>query len=295
MKNILILGSTGFIGKNLKEYFEQQKKYTILSPTHTELDLLNEQAVDTYLSKNEIDVIFHCAIFSPSSENEEQEVIEKDLQMFLNLEKNKDKFQKMFYLGSGAEYDKTGNIVTAKETDIGRSVPKSKYGMAKYVIGKIIESSPNIYNFRIWGMFGKYEDWWTTFISNCCCKAVKNYPISIRRDTYFDYLWIDDFCKIADWAIEHEFTYHTYNVGSSRRIRLSELAEMVKKVSGKTIDIIICEDELGREYTADSSRLREEYGEEYATPLEIAIEQLYLWYESNQELVDMQTLIYGKE
>lgn len=295
MKSILILGATGFVGKNLKEYFYKKKKYLILTPTHSELDLLKEQSVKAYLEKNKIDVIFHCAIFSPKSEQEEQDVIKKDLEMFLNLEKNKDKFQKMFYLGSGAEYDKTRDIVNAKEEDIGSNIPKSNYGLAKYIIGKIIENSSNIYNLRIWGMFGKYEDWWTTFISNCCCKAIKNYPISIRKDTLFDYLWIDDFCKIADWAVEHEFKYHTYNVGSNRKIRLSELAELVRKICNKNIEIIICNEGMGNEYTADSTRLLEEYGKDYVTPIETAVQQLYCWYERNQEIIDMRTLIYGEE
>lgn len=293
MKTILVIGSSGFIGKNLKEYFERQGKYRLLCPLHQDLDLLNEHMVDIYLKEHRVDVIFHCAIFSPKSEHEESEAIEKDLQMFFNLEKNKEKYQKMFYFGSGAEYDKTDHIRQAKEEDVGKRIPKSKYGLAKYVIGKLIEASPNIYNFRIWGLFGKYEDWRTTFISNCCCKAIKNYPLSIRQDTYFDYLWIDDFCRIADWAIEHDFRYHAYNAGSNRRVLLSEIAEIVRRISGKDLGIIICNKGLGNEYTADSTRLWREYGEEKITELEKSIRSLYAWYEQHQDSISMQELIYG--
>ena len=103
MKTILILGSTGFIGRNLKEWFEKKKQYTVLCPNRKELDLLDENMADSFLAAHKIDVVFNCAIFSPKSEMEELEVIEKDLRMFLNLEKNKDKFGKMFYFGSGAD------------------------------------------------------------------------------------------------------------------------------------------------------------------------------------------------
>ncbi len=293
MKTILILGSTGFIGRNLKEWFEKKKQYTVLCPNRKELDLLDENMADSFLAAHKIDVVFNCAIFSPKSEMEELEVIEKDLRMFLNLEKNKDKFGKMFYFGSGAEYDKTKPIVQVKETDIGKSIPKSRYGMVKYVIGQMIDGSDNIYNIRIWGLFGKYEDWWTTFISNCCCKAIKDYPISIRKDTYFDYLWIEDFCRIAEWAVGHEFESHTYHAGSGRRILLSEIAKIVRDVSGRELDIVICNEGLGNEYTADSSRLMKEYGKDYVTPMETAIRELYTWYETHPEIISMQKLIYG--
>lgn len=293
MKTILIVGSTGFTGKNLKEWFKKKKQYVVLCPNRMELDLLNEKMVDSFLESHKIDIIFHCGIFSPKSEWEEMEEIEKDLRMFLHFEKNQDKFGKMFYLGSGAEYDKNQPIIKAKETDIGKKIPKNKYGMAKYVIGRMIEESKNIYNLRIFGLFGKYEDWWTTFISNCCCKAIKNYPISIRKDVYFDYLWIEDFCRIAEWAVEHDFLYHTYNVGSSRRIRLSEIAEIVRNISGKNLAIIICNEGLGNEYTADSNRMVEEYGKIYDTPIETAIRELYTWYETHPEIISMQKLIYG--
>lgn len=289
---ILILGSGGFIGRNLKEFFSIHTKYEIKTPSHNELDLLNEWSVREYLEQNPIDVVFHCAVYGAKTVLEEQYVLEYNLKIFYNLEKCHKLYGKMFYMGSGAEYDKRFDICDVREQDIGKSLPDSPYGLAKYVIGKQIEHSENIYNFRIWGMFGKYEDWQTTFISGCCCKAVKDYPLSIRQDAFFDYMWIDDFCKIAEWAVEHEFKYHTYNMGSGSKVRLSRLAELVLKASGKKLDVIICKEGLGKEYTADSSRFIEEYGMNYNTPIETAITELYRWYETHQEKINMLELIY---
>lgn len=291
-KTVLILGSGGFIGRNLKEHFLKNGKYKVKAPSHKELDLLDEHAVREYMEQNAVSVVFHCAVYSAKTAMEEQNILGSDLRLFYNLEKCHALYDKMIYFGSGAEYDKRFDICKVTEKDIGKSIPVSHYGLAKYTIGRQIEHSENIFNFRLWGMFGRYEDWRTTFISGCCCKAIKNYPLSIRQDAYFDYMWIDDFCKIAEWAVEHDFTYHTYNIGSGRKIKLSELAEMVLRVSGKQLDIVICREGFGREYTADSSRLLEEYGRAYTTPMEQAIAELYKWYESNQEKIDLLELIY---
>lgn len=292
LKKILILGSGGFIGRNLKEYFLRSDKYDVKAPSHQELDLLDECAVREYLEQNSINVVFHCAVFGAKTVLEEQYVLENNLRLFYNLEKCHSLYDKMIYFGSGAEYDKRFDICGVTEEDIGKSIPNSLYGLAKYVIGQQIEHSENIYNFRIFGMFGKYEDWQTTFISGCCCKAVKNYPLSIRQDTIFDYMWVDDFCKIAEWSIEHNFKYHTYNLGSGKKIKLSQLAEIVLTVSKKDLKTIICREGLGKEYTADNSRLLKEYGMDYNTPIEEAIEKLYCWYDENQEIIDMLELIY---
>ena len=43
-KTIFITGAKGFIGRNLTE--KLNKKYNLLTPSHKELDLLNEKNVD---------------------------------------------------------------------------------------------------------------------------------------------------------------------------------------------------------------------------------------------------------
>ena len=58
-KNILLTGSGGFIGSNIKKNFKD--KYQLLTPRSFELDLCNKKAVYNYFQNNNIYFVIHCA------------------------------------------------------------------------------------------------------------------------------------------------------------------------------------------------------------------------------------------
>lgn len=57
---ILLTGSSGMVGRNVLES-PRSKSYELLTPSHKELDLLNRDAVTTYLEKNRPDLVIHAA------------------------------------------------------------------------------------------------------------------------------------------------------------------------------------------------------------------------------------------
>lgn len=57
---IFITGGSGLVGRNLLEY-SGASQYEILAPSSIQLNLLNEDAVNTFLRKNMPDMIIHCA------------------------------------------------------------------------------------------------------------------------------------------------------------------------------------------------------------------------------------------
>lgn len=328
MLNILILGGNGFIGKNLKEYFATQDDLQVWAPGRTELNCLSEEAVEDYLRAHHFDIVIHGAIFVPHTEEEKGygKILENDLRMFYNFQKYSGLYGKMFYFGSGAEYDKRTDIVSVKEygkaqdkdaaedygnlsghcrtgakntqTESGKvhRIPDTEYGFAKYIIHQQILRSENIYNFRVFGLFGKYENWRTTFISGACCKAIKGLPITIRKNVYFDYLYIDDFCRIFDRMMRRELKYHEYNICSGNKYDLAGLAKTVAGISeqrtGKRPEIFICQEGLAPEYTASNERLLEEIGGYEFLPMEQAVRQLYQWYEQHSDSIEMYPLLY---
>lgn len=287
MKRVLLTGGSGFIGRNLVEKLSE--RYAVFAPSHQELELLNSDALDRYVADNRIDVIVHAAIHVPMFHGAERELY-NDLQMFLNLEKVARRVEKLLYFGSGAEFDKRFDIRMVREGELGRTIPATEYGLAKYTMNTIARRSENIYNLRLFGIFGKYELWQIKFLSNLCCKAVFGLPLTVRQDCRFDFLFIEDLPEIVSWFIEHTPQRHDYNVCHGREYRLLELAELVRRVSGKDLPVQLLDPSRNLDYSASNQRLREEMTALSITPMERALEQLYSYYDTHREVVDLDIL-----
>lgn len=288
MKRILITGAgpRSFVGRNLKEALAEQCE--IFAPPHSELELLDYDALEKYVQENRIEAIIHAAIHVERF-NGQGNVFYNDMLMFMNIEKISRQVEKVLYFGSGAEFDKRYDITMAREEELGKTIPASEYGLAKYTMNALARRSDNIYNLRLFGIFGKYELWDVKFLSNLCCKAVFDLPLTIRKECAFDFLYIEDLPQIVAWFLQHTPKYHDYNVCYGKPYTLTQLAGMVKEISGKELAINLLAPEKNLDYTANNSRLRTETGFT-PTPMHKAIQELYRYYQNNKSGIDQAVL-----
>jgi len=278
-KTIFITGANGFIGKNLVENFFN--KYHLLIPGRKDLDLLDEKAVDDFFKKNKIDIVINCAVIGGSRKEEHVDSsLSDNLRIFLNLLKNKDKYRKMIHFGSGAEYDKSKPIIKVKETDLGRRIPKDEYGFFKYICSKYIDKEKNIVCIRIFGLFGKYEDYRYRFISNAIVNNLKGLPITMNQNVFFDYTYINDFIKIVDYFINHNVKQKFYNIGTGNKIDILTIAKKINKISDKQSKVMLKNKGLNSEYTCDNRRLINELKQFKFTSFDQSLEELYKWYKT---------------
>lgn len=290
---ILLTGGNGFIGKNILQSTLAQK-YTIIAPSSKELDCRDQTSMDDFFNKNQVDIVIHSAV-KPGHRNAKDlnDLLKSNTMMFFNLERHSDKYEKMLVIGSGAIYDNRNYLPKMKESDYHNNIPIDDHGYCKYVCEKVIEKSKNIYDLRVFGIFGKYEDYSIRFISNAICKAIFDLPITIKQDRRFDYIDVDDFVNILDFFIENTPKYHSYNITPDHSILLSELANIVLSVSQKQLPIKIAEQGLGLEYSGDNSRLNEEL-KKRLTPIETSVKRLYNWYNNNRKTIDYNKLLMDK-
>ena len=69
MNKILITGASGFVGGRVTEALKNS--YVLLTPSHQELDITSEEAVEQYIQTNQPDVILHLAAISNTGYCEE--------------------------------------------------------------------------------------------------------------------------------------------------------------------------------------------------------------------------------
>lgn len=285
---IFLTGGSGFIGRNIVEAFS--KKCQLISPTHKQLELLEEDKVKNLLKKNNPDIVIHLADYGGRQGLAKFDILSHNLRVFFNLINNKDYFKKMIFVGSGSEFGKQRPIKKVEETDFGNRIPEDDFGFYKFIAAKYIEKSDNIINLRVFGIYGKYEDWHYRFISNSICKALYNKPITIGQNVYFDYVYIDDFIRILDYFINNKPKYNTYNIGTGKRVDLKSIAKMINRVLGKDLPINVKEKGLNNEYTCSNSRLLKELGGFKFTRMEDAIKELCIWYKENLGNIEKRSL-----
>ncbi len=291
--NILITGADGFVGKNLKEYLENNKENIIFSPTLEELDLTDSDSAKNYFNNNNIEYVIHSATTESKNKIYPKDVCEKNLKMFCNILKYKDKDTYLINLGSGSEYSRPNWIPQMKEEYFDKYIPQDGHSYSKYLISKIINLSKDktLINLRIFGIFGKFEDYTNKYISNCIAKNLIGLPIKINQNVIYDYLYIKDFCKIVEHFIKNKPVNNTMNVtptDSIDLISINDYIQLTLKIKPK-IDII--KEGYGREYTGDNTILLKNLRNYKFTPIKESIDELISYYKENMGLIDRDKLL----
>jgi dTDP-4-dehydrorhamnose reductase len=249
---ILVIGSNSFLAKEIKDYFHDRNFFYV---DRKNINLENKQSVDSFFYNNYYDIVINtCTVGGKRGIVDNFDVLNSNLSMFNNLLNNRKNFNKLFLFCSGAAFDRTLNICDVKEDQIFYSNPKDYYGLSKNIIAREALKNENIYIFRIFGCFGKYE-LETRFIKNSLNRLKNNQDILIEKDKYMDYISSIDLCKILDYYIKNDNLEKDINVTYSEKIKLSEIGRKIINFKKSSQNVIIQARELDFSYTGSNSRL----------------------------------------
>lgn len=260
MIKVLFTGGSGLVGRNVLPTL--RKKYNVYAPTRQELNLLDTESVERYVKEGNFDIIIHSANPNPvkNSLDKNGTMTENSLRCFMNFYRVRNYCKRLYFVGSGAELDKSKDMCQISEDEFDRSIPKDEYGFAKYIMSHLALCSENVYNLRLFACYGP-GDWESKFITHCIRSVLSNKDITIRQNCVFDYIQVYDLANIFSYFIENEPKYHDYNIASGTRYTLVEIAEKVLKQMNSDKKIIILNEGMNKEYTPDISRLLNEIGD----------------------------------
>ena len=164
-----VLGSTGFIGRNLV------KDLDATPVSRRDLDLTDRAAVDYFFENNKFEVVINCSVYGGIyREHDDEKVFKNNVLMFENVARHAEKFNRLVWFSSGAAL----------------CAPETPYGRAKKECERLARAIPNCQVFRIYGCYGSDEPS-TRFISSCLSGQVK-----IHENKYFDFFWVGDIHKV---------------------------------------------------------------------------------------------------
>jgi UDP-glucose 4-epimerase len=284
---VWITGGNGFVGRNLAAWLG--RRHDVLAPRREEVDLLDTAAVERYAQAHHFDVVIHAASEGVGGPAVSDRVFTNNCRMYFNLERCAPGFGRMLFLSSGAVYGREHWQPRMPEEYFGGHIPADEYGFSKYVCARAAAAVGNVYELRLFGLFGPHENWRTRFVSNTCCRALWNMPVLIRRNLAFDYLDIDSLSAIVERFLHCDPAHRQYNICRGSASKLRSIAEGIAAVSGKPISISV-EHEDPLEYSGDNSRLLAELGGWRPPQIRESLERIYRWYEQRCGDIDPQQL-----
>ena len=255
--NIWITSRKSFLGGALNNHFP---KINVYATGREDVDLLSESQVGAFIDDNDIDVIFHTAIEGGKKDRlETPKTFCNNVRMFENLAKYRKEYKFMINFGSGAESDRTKDIMKRAEEFFldGSAMPCDFYGFSKYVIAnRICGIDANIINFRIFNIFGETEDS-DRMIRNNIIQNLNGKPFKVYQERVMDFFSVYDLFKVLEYYMENfskKDLYKDLNLCYSNKKSLTDVCEEIKKV-GKKTNIVLDSPGNAPSYCGSSNRL----------------------------------------
>lgn len=235
MLNILLLGSTGFVGKNIHKTLSQKfSVYTTQRKTSEDNDTLYFDITKENTWQNLLTVDFDIVINSigygvVKSENDTNKLFQINYVLPMQLrEYLSNRNPNLFWIQIGTAFEYS--LTNTKITEDSQTNPMTLYGISKLMFSNYLTKSVNnnFLLFRPFAMFGQYEEK-SKIIPALINAQRNNEAISLSTGQQErDYFFVEDFTNLILKVLEgniHELSGSCINVGSGIPQKLTVIAE----------------------------------------------------------------------
>ncbi len=231
MGKVVLLGSSGFIGKNIFEYFSNAEM-PIVAFNSNECNLLDYNEVEHVLGiLDEDDTLIMSSSITRLQENTINSM-NKNILMVQNIIKklDKQKIKHFIFLSSIDVYGIAHNKQQITETTLLN--PNDYYATSKVVSEYLLRTFCEVKNIklsilRLSGVYGKHD-----YINSTIAKIIKNIIVhksanivgdgSLQRD----YLFVDDLVNIIECIVKNELAT-TMNLATGKSISIKKLIQNI--------------------------------------------------------------------
>lgn len=304
MRN-LILGSSGFLGRNLvKELIKSDCALRLFDikinkdnsyQNHDIECIQGEFNLNCNFDKltEGIDTVYHLISTTiPSSKIKYDVEIEQNVICTIKLLDScvKNKVKKVVFISSGGTVYGKSNGVPFREDDT--TNPICSYGIQKITIEKYLQLYYHMYglDYRIVRLANPYGPGQNPngilgAVTTFTYKLIKDEPITIYGDgnVIRDYIYINDAISDIIDITKYEGEYKLFNIGSGKGYSLNEIVRTIEEVVGKKFSIT-CKEARNVDVpynVLDISRLKTVLPEKHTTSLSEGVGLLSKYFISN--------------
>lgn len=229
IKKVLLIGGSGFLGMHLSRDLEANKKFTVLCPTHRELDVLKEIEVNRWVEKCDLVINLSGQITHPLSVCAKQNSVG-----IQNLVKACKKYKKkLIQVSSVLVY---GSTTTASE--ISDLNPESPYAACKAVAEFLVQNNLEQEQYliiRLANLYGSGQKkglFWDLIrtIKSGRNLIIKDNDGTLRRN----FLHVEDAARLISDLMSVEAS-GIINLVSSEYYSILELVKLLEQILGKKI------------------------------------------------------------
>lgn len=254
-EKILITGASGFVGSRVTEYL--QDKYTLLTPSHAELDITSAEAIERYIQIHRPEVILHLAAISNTGYCEEHpdESLIVNVISVENIARSAAKHNaKLIFFSSDQIYN--GNLELGLLCEDIPTAPENNYGRHKKLAEELaLNICPDCVALRATWMYDLERPGMKThgnFVINMQKAADTGTPIRLATREYRGITWIDEVVRNIPYTFD--LPGGVYNFGAENLMNTYETGiEYAKLLTDNPEDIIIADTERFQEHIRNIS------------------------------------------
>ena len=238
MTNILITGSTGFIGKHLVDYLSLNKNYNLICISSKDGNICN---IETWNKLPKVEVIVHLAAstYIPDSWDNPNLFINNNFNGTVNALNYAKKYNAKFIYMSSYLY---GNPQILPINESANLEANNPYSFSKLQAENACEFYSKYFNLDItilrpFNIYGPGQS------KNFLIPTIVN-QINISNEITIqdgmpkrDYLYIDDLIYAISIVIQQKFNYEIFNLGFGKSYSINELVNILKTIKNKEITI----------------------------------------------------------